>query len=242
MEFSIKAAAPEKLKSDCVAVAVFASAKLSAAAQALDRACRGKISGILKRDDFDAKPGSTLMLYELAGVASEVLGFTTGAWHGGRAQRDWINAGRPGLPGRLNEVNHLVFKAADTPWRRARSGLAAMLKPDLFKEGIDGEAVDWACARLHQRPERHKLLVVVSDGCPMDGATSLANDAQYLDQHLREVVARHEQAGEVQVFGLGVGLDLSPYYSRAQAIDLSVSVGQAVFRDVIELLALRRWR
>ena len=179
---------------------------------------------------------------ELAGVACEVLGFTTGAWHGGRAQRDWIQAGRPALPGRLNETSHLVFKSGDTPWRRARAGLAAMLKPDLFKEGIDGEAVDWACARLHNRPERHKLLVVVSDGCPMDGATGLANDAQYLDQHLREVVARHEQAGEVQVFGLGVGLDLSPYYSRAQAIDLSASVGQAVFRDVIELLSLRRWR
>ena len=179
---------------------------------------------------------------EMAGVACEVLGFTTGAWHGGRAQRDWVNAGRPALPGRLNEVSHLVFKDADTPWRRARAGMAAMLKADLFKEGIDGEAVDWACGRLHQRPERHKLLVVVCDGCPMDGATSLANDAQYLDQHLREVVARHEQAGVVQVFGLGVGLDLSPYYSRAQAIDLSASVGQAVFRDLIELLSLRRWR
>lgn len=179
---------------------------------------------------------------ELAGVTSEVLGFTTGAWHGGRAQRDWFAAGRPPQPGRLNEACHLIFKAADTPWRRARPGLAALLKPDLFKEGIDGEAVDWACARLQRRDEKHKLLVVVSDGCPMDGATNLANDAQYLDQHLKEVVARHEQAGAVQVFGLGVGLDLSPYYSRAQAIDLAVVTGHAVFRDLIELLALRRWR
>ncbi|WP_088279168.1 cobaltochelatase CobT-related protein [Ideonella sp. A 288] len=184
----------------------------------------------------------TARALELAGVASEVLGFTTGAWNGGRAMRDWIAAGRPAQPGRLNEAAHLVFKDADTPWRRARPGIAALLKADLFKEGIDGEAVDWACARLAQRPERHKLLVVVSDGCPMDGATNLANDPQYLDQHLREVVARHEQAGEVQVFGLGVGLDLSPYYSRAQAVDLSVSVGQAVFRDLLELLAARRWR
>ncbi len=179
---------------------------------------------------------------EMAGVASEVLGFTTGAWHGGRAQRDWFAAGRPPQPGRLNETTHLIFKTADTPWRRARAGLAAMLKPDLFKEGIDGEAVDWACGRLQLRGEKHKLLVVISDGCPMDGATSQANDAQYLDQHLREVVARHERSGAVQVFGLGVGLDLSPYYSRAQAVDLSVTVGQAVLRDVIDLLALRRWR
>ena len=199
---------------------------------------------------------------ELAGVASEVLGFTTGAWHGGRAQRDWLAAGRPPQPGRLNEVHHLVFKDADTPWRRARPGIAALLKADLFKEGIDGEAVDWACRRLQGRDEKHKLLVVVSDGCPMDGATTLANGAQYLDQHLREVVARHERGGPfprqipqcaarrlpyqrggaVSVFGLGVGLDLSPYYSRAQAIDLSATVGQAVFRDVIELLGLRGWR
>lgn len=179
---------------------------------------------------------------EQAGVASEVLGFTTGAWHGGRAQRDWQRAGRPPHPGRLNEVNHLIFKEADTPWRRARLGLAALLKADLFKEGIDGEAVDWACARLRARGEQHKLLVVVSDGCPMDGATNLANDSNYLDQHLQEVVARHEQAGAVQVFGLGVGLDLSPYYSRAQAVDLSVSVGQSVFRDLLQLLAARRWR
>jgi cobaltochelatase CobT len=179
---------------------------------------------------------------EMAGVASEVLGFTTGAWNGGRAQRDWIRAGRPAHPGRLNEACHLVFKDADTPWRRARSGIAALLKADLFKEGIDGEAVDWACARLQARAEQHKLLVVVSDGCPMDGATNLANDKHYLDQHLREVVARHEQAGAVQVFGLGVGLDLSPYYSRAQAVELSAMGGQAVFRDLLELLASRRWR
>lgn len=179
---------------------------------------------------------------EQAGVASEVLGYTTGAWNGGRAQRDWVRAGRPPQPGRLNEVHHLIFKDADTPWRRARQGLAALLKADLFKEGVDGEAVDWACARLQARGEAHKLLVVVSDGCPMDGATQLANDSDYLDHHLQQVVARHEQAGAVQVFGLGVGLDLSPYYSRAQAVDLSVAVGQSVFRDLLALLASRRWR
>lgn len=179
---------------------------------------------------------------EQAGVASEILGFTTGAWNGGRAQRDWIRAGRQAHPGRLNEVDHLIFKDADTSWRRARPGIATLLKADLFKEGIDGEAVDWACDRLRRRGEEHKLLVVVSDGCPMDGATHLANDSNYLDQHLQDVVARHEQAGAVQVFGLGVGLDLSPYYSRAQALELSALHGQAVFRDLLELLASRRWR
>ena len=179
---------------------------------------------------------------EQAGVASEVLGFTTGAWHGGRAQRDWIRAGRPMHPGRLNETRHLIFKDADTPWRRARLGLAAMLKADLFREGVDGEAVDWAVARLVARDERRKLLIVVSDGCPMDGATNLANDPHYLDQHLREVVARHEQQGQVRIFGLGVGLDLSVYFSRSQALDLGAESGNAVLRDLLGLLARRRTR
>lgn len=184
----------------------------------------------------------TARALEQAGVASEILGFSTGAWHGGRARRDWVQAGRPARPGRLAEVAHFVFKDADTPWRRARPALGAMLKPELFKEGIDGEAVDWACGRLRARDDRRKLLVVVSDGCPMEGATAQANGDGWLDEHLLEVVARHEQAGQIQVFGLGVGLDLSPWYSRAQAIDLSAGAGQAVFRDLVELLGARRWR
>ena len=114
---------------------------------------------------------------EMAGATSEILGFTTGAWNGGRAMRDWKRAGQPRHPGRLNERCHLIFKDADTPWRRARPAIGALLKADLFREGVDGEAVDWACARLHDRPEPRKILVVISDGCPMDSATQLANDA-----------------------------------------------------------------
>ncbi len=176
---------------------------------------------------------------EQAGVASEVLGFTTGAWNGGRAQRDWIHAGRPAHPGRLNEVCHLVFKDAHTPWRRARPDIAALLKADLFREGIDGEAVNWACARMEGHGEGRRLLIVMSDGCPMDGATNQANDANYLDHHLREVVARHEQEGRVEICGVGVGLDLSPYYSHCQALDLSASVTNEVFRDIVAMIAGR---
>ena len=179
---------------------------------------------------------------EQAGVACEILGFTTGTWNGGRAQRDWVRAGRPAYPGRLNEASHIVFKGADMPWRRARPEIAALLKGDLFREGIDGEAVDWACARLLARAEDRKLLLVVSDGSPMDSATSLANDPHYLDHHLREVVQRHEQSGAIEIFGVGVGLDLSAYYSRSHVLDLAGSIGNAMFREVIEMLAGRHRR
>jgi len=174
---------------------------------------------------------------EQAGVASEILGFTTGSWNGGRAQRDWLRAGKPAHPGRLNERYHLVFKNADTPWRRARPAIAALLKGDLFREGVDGEAVDWACARLAARGEERKRLLVISDGSPMDSATNLANDAHYLDHHLKDVVARHEQAGRIGVAGIGVGLDLSPYYSRSHVLDFAASRGHGVFREVVALLA-----
>ncbi len=177
-----------------------------------------------------------------AGVASEILGFTTGAWNGGRARRDWLRAGRPAHPGRLNEACHMVFKDAETSWRRARPSIAALLKGDLFREGIDGEAVTWACARLQGRSESRRLLLVISDGCPMDSATHQANDAQYLDHHLRQIVAQQEQAGEVEIFGLGVGLDLSAYYPRSQALDLSRSVTNEVFRDILALIAGKRRR
>lgn len=174
---------------------------------------------------------------EMAGVPSEVLGFTTGGWNGGRAQRDWLRAGRPVHPGRLNELCHIVFKDARTPWRQARHAMAALLKSDLFRESIDGEALDWASARLAQREEQRKLLIVISDGCPMDSATSLTNDSFYLDNHLQQVVQRLEQQGEIEVVALGVGLDLSPYYSRCQALDLSLPPGNSVFGEIIALLA-----
>jgi len=182
---------------------------------------------------------SLVRALELAEVPSEVLGFTTGGWQGGRAQRDWLRAGRPPHPGRLNELCHIVFKDVRTSWRQARTAMAALLKGDLFRESIDGEAVDWACARLHRREEPRKLLIVISDGCPMDGATSLANDAFYLDNHLQQVVQRHERDSSIEIFALGVGLDLSPYYSRSQALDLSASAGNALFAEVIQLLGRR---
>ena len=177
-----------------------------------------------------------------AGVTNEVLGFTTGAWNGGRAQRDWIKAGRPPDPGRLNEACHIVFKDAATPWRRARRGLAALLKNDLFREGLDGEAVAWAAGRLERIDAERRLLLVVSDGSPADSATALANDPHYLDHHLRLVADGIESAGRIELFGIGVGLDLSPYYRRSHVLDLEGRIGNAMFREVLDVMAGRHRR
>ena len=179
---------------------------------------------------------------EQAGVTTEILGFTTGAWNGGLAQRDWVRAGRPQHPGRLNEVRHMVFKDADVRWQYARPGIAALLKGDLFREGIDGEAVVWGCRRLEGRTEDRKLLLVISDGSPMDSATNLANDAHYLDHHLRNVVQNVENTGQVEIFGVGVGLDLSPYYGRSHVLDLAGSTGNQIFQEMIELIVGHRRR
>lgn len=172
------------------------------------------------------------------GVPTEVLGFTTNAWHGGRAQKAWMRAGRPPHPGRLNEVAHLVFKDSDTPWRRARTAMGALLQSDLFREGVDGEAVAWAAQRLVHRHGGRRLLLVISDGSPTDGATALANDAHYLDHHLCHVVAELQAQAEVEIYGIGVDLDLSPYYRHNRALDMSHSVTQAVLREIVAMLAI----
>lgn len=171
------------------------------------------------------------------GVTTEVLGFTTNAWNGGRAQKAWMRAGRPPHPGRLNEAAHLIFKDSDTPWRRARPAMGALLKSDLFREGVDGEAVAWAAQRLVQRHDGRRLLMVISDGSPTDGATTLANDAHYLDHHLCNVVAQLEAQGQVEIYGIGVGLDLSPYYRNNRALDLSNSVTNTVLREIVAMTA-----
>ncbi len=172
-------------------------------------------------------------------VDCEVLGFTTGAWNGGRALRDWRRAGRPAHPGRLNELNHLIFKDTATPWRRARLPLAALLKPDLYRESVDGEAVRWAAGRLASQPRERRILMVISDGSPADGATGLANDEQYLAQHLRQVTGHLEESGSTELYGLGLGLDLSPYYSRSKILDLTTLGGRASIGDVVSLLGGR---
>jgi cobaltochelatase CobT len=145
-------------------------------------------------------------------------------------------------PASRHETLHLVFKDADTPWRRARREIAALLKGDVFREGIDGEALSWAARRLRVREEHRRLLIVVSDGCPMDTATQLANGPQLLDGHLQQVAAAIEAEGAIELFAVGVGLDLSPYYARSQVIDLDAGLGNRIFAEIVAMIAGRARR
>ncbi len=158
---------------------------------------------------------------EMAGATSEVLGFTTGAWGGGRAQAEWRAAGSPPDPGRLNEVEHIVYKHADQPWRQARLALATMLRTDHYREGIDGEAIEWAYGRLLQRQERRRALVVISDGAPMDAATANANRDGFLGDHLRAVATRIEAEGLIELGAVGIDLQLDEFITNSISLDLT---------------------
>lgn len=184
---------------------------------------------------------------DLVGIAGEILAFTTGGWNGARAEKQWRRAGRPSRPGRLNERLHLVVKDPEHSWRKARPEIAGLLRPDFYREGLDGEAVQWASTRLVSQPQvTHRLLVVVTDGSPMDAATNRLNDEGYLDRHLSGVLARTEAAGEVCVVGLGVGVDLSHLYFRRHVLDFEGPVDQTMLYEVADLLidsviAFPRW-
>ncbi|CAM5204627.1 Aerobic cobaltochelatase subunit CobT [Castellaniella denitrificans] len=179
-----------------------------------------------------------------ADVPFELLGFTTGAWNGGRPAREWQAArGRPEHPGRLNELQHLVFWSQDMPRRQGRLNLTAVMKPELFREGIDGEAVQWACERLLARQDgQRRILWVVSDGGPMDGATALANPPGFLDAHLRQVVRHYTRERGVEILGIGVNQDLSGYYPHSVGLDLDGGITMQALLALIRTLAPRRRR
>ena len=151
-------------------------------------------------------------------VKVEILGFTTRAWKGGQSRESWLAAQRPPLPGRLNDLRHIVYKAGDAPWRRARPNLGLMMKEGLLKENIDGEALEWAHRRLLARPEARRILMVISDGAPVDDSTLSVNPANYLEKHLRDVIAMIERRRLVELIAIGIGHDVTRYYSRAVTI------------------------
>ncbi|WP_339950004.1 cobaltochelatase subunit CobT [uncultured Albimonas sp.] len=155
---------------------------------------------------------------ERCAVKVEVLGFTTRAWKGGQSREQWLQAGRPQAPGRLNDLRHIIYKPADAPWRRVRDSLGLMMKEGLLKENIDGEALEWAHRRLEKRPEQRRILMVISDGAPVDDSTLSVNASNYLEKHLRDVIAMIERRKQVELLAIGIGHDVTRYYDRAVTI------------------------
>ena len=172
---------------------------------------------------------------ERCGVKTEILGFTTRAWKGGQARETWLAAGRPPQPGRLNDVRHIVYKKADEPWRRARTNLGLMMREGLLKENIDGEALLWAHARLLARPEERRILMVISDGAPVDDSTLSVNSGSYLERHLRQVIGWIECKSPVELVAIGIGHDVTRYYARAVTIMDADQLGGTIIEQLAAL-------
>ena len=172
---------------------------------------------------------------ERCAVKVEILGFTTRAWKGGQSREKWLSAGKPSRPGRLNDLRHIVYKAADLPWRRARKNLGLMLREGLLKENIDGEALMWAHNRLIGRPEQRRILMVISDGAPVDDSTLSVNPGNYLEQHLRAVIDWIEAYSPVELVAIGIGHDVTRYYKRAVTIVDAEQLGGTMMDKLSEL-------
>jgi cobaltochelatase CobT len=174
---------------------------------------------------------------ERCGVKVEILGFTTRDWKGGRSRKAWEDAGRPPYPGRLNDLRHIIYKAADARLHVARRNLGLMLKDGLLKENIDGEALWWAYSRLLKRHEQRRILLVISDGAPVDDATLSSNSSGYLDRHLRDVIALIEHAQQVELLAIGIGHDVTRYYAQALTINDIDQLGDVMLKEMTRLFS-----
>jgi cobaltochelatase CobT len=172
---------------------------------------------------------------ERCGVKVEILGFTTRAWKGGQSREKWLAAGKPAVPGRLNDLRHIIYKSADTPWRRSRRNLGLMMREGLLKENIDGEALIWAHNRLLARSEQRRILMVISDGAPVDDSTLSVNSGNYLERHLRQIIADIEGRSPVELIAIGIGHDVTRYYRRAVTIVDAEELGGAMTEKLAEL-------
>jgi cobaltochelatase CobT len=177
---------------------------------------------------------------ERCAVKTEILGFTTRAWKGGQSREKWIADGKPPHPGRLNDLRHIIYKAADEPWRRARRNLGLMMREGLLKENIDGEALMWAHNRIVHRPEQRKILMVISDGAPVDDSTLSVNAGNYLERHLRHVIEEIEDKSSVELAAIGIGHDVTRYYRKAVTIVDAEQLGGAMTEQLISLFAEER--
>jgi cobaltochelatase CobT len=174
---------------------------------------------------------------ERCGVKVEILGFTTRAWKGGQSREAWLAAGKPAGPGRLNDLRHIIYKSADAPWRRARKNLGLMMREGLLKENIDGEALDWAHKRLLARSEQRRILMMISDGAPVDDSTLSVNPGNYLERHLRHIIEEIETRSPVQLIAIGIGHDVTRYYRRAVTIVDAEELGGAITEKLAELFS-----
>ena len=172
---------------------------------------------------------------ERCGVKVEILGFTTRAWKGGQSREQWLASGKPQGPGRLNDLRHIIYKTADAPWRRAKRSLALMMREGLLKENIDGEALAWAHRRLLARPEQRRILIMISDGAPVDNSTLSVNSGNYLEQHLRQVIEEIETHSPVELIAIGIGHDVTRYYRRAVTITDPSELAGAMTDKLVEL-------
>ncbi|MBY8822045.1 cobaltochelatase subunit CobT [Sphingomonas colocasiae] len=172
---------------------------------------------------------------ERCGVKTEILGFTTRAWKGGQSRENWLAAGRPPMPGRLNDLRHIIYKQADEPWRRAKRSLGLMMREGLLKENIDGEALLWAHNRLIGRPEERRILMVISDGAPVDDSTLSVNSGSYLERHLRQVIHWIENRSPVELVAIGIGHDVTRYYQKAVTIMDAEQLGGTMVEQLAAL-------
>ena len=177
---------------------------------------------------------------ERCSVRVEILGFTTRAWRGGQSRDEWIRAGKPANPGRLNDLRHIVYKAADDPWRHARRNLGLMMREELLKENIDGEALIWAHNRLVIRHEQRKVLMVISDGLPVDNSTLLVNPSSYLEQHLKYAIETIENHSPVELIAIGIGHDVTHHYKRAVTITDAEQLGGAITEQLAALFEVEQ--
>ncbi|SVB00915.1 uncharacterized protein METZ01_LOCUS153769, partial [marine metagenome] len=170
-------------------------------------------------------------------IKTEILGFTTKAWKGGESREEWIKKGKPSNPGRLNDLRHIIYKAGDAPWRRTKKNLGLLLREGILKENVDGEALQWAYNRLEYRQEKRKILIVISDGAPVDDSTLSVNPGNYLEKNLRDIILKIENKSNVELIAIGIGHDVSRYYTKAVTIMDVDQLGEVLLQELSEIFS-----
>ena len=170
-------------------------------------------------------------------IKTEILGFTTKAWKGGESREKWIKNGKPSSPGRLNDLRHIIYKSGDAPWRRSKKNLGLLLREGILKENVDGEAIKWAYSRLEQRHEKRKILIIISDGAPVDDSTLSVNPGNYLEKNLRDIIFQIENKSNIELIAIGIGHDVSRYYSKAVTIMDVDQLGEILLQELSEVFS-----